>query len=104
MEQPFHLARLVTVFNDGVVWGYSVSPRLGAALDVHRTGAPGERLVALRPGERGTYTVSDVQAVRDDEAAYRAAIHAWARSVHAAWVSEHKNVLSVVQRFLATRF
>jgi hypothetical protein len=100
----FHLARLVAVFDEGVSWGYSDSPRLSAALDTHKAGVPDERLVPPRTGERGTHTVSDVQAVRHDEAACKAEIRAWARSVHIAWASEHRKVLPVVQRFLATRF
>ena len=100
----FHLARLVTVFDEGVVWRYRDSPTLSAALDVHKAGVPDERLVPPRAGQRGTHTVCDVQAVRDDEAACKAEIRAWARSVHAAWATEHEKVLPVVRRFLASRF
>ena len=100
----FHLARLVTVFDEGVAWRYPDSPRLSAALDVHKAGVPDERLVPPGAGERGTHTVGDVQAVRDDEAACKAEIRAWASSVHDAWASEHEKVLPVVQSFLATRY
>jgi hypothetical protein len=100
----FHLARLVAVLDEDVVWRYSDSPKLSAALDVHKTGVPHERLVPPRIGERGTHTVADVQAIRDDESACKTEIRAWARSVHAAWASEHDKVLPVVQRFLASRF
>jgi hypothetical protein len=100
----FHLARLVAVFDEGVDWRYPDSPRLSAALDFHKAGVPNERLATPRIGERGTHTVSDVQAVRDDEAACKVKIRAWARSVHAAWASEHEKVSPVVRRFLATRF
>ena len=100
----FHLARLVAVFDKSVMWEYSDSPKLSAALDVHKGGVPHERLVPPRLGDRGTHTVSDVQAIRDDEAACKAEIRAWARSVHAAWAGEHEKVLPVVRRFLAMRF
>jgi len=100
----FHLARLVAVLDEGVEWGYSDSPRLSAALGVHKAGVPDERLVPPGIGERGTRTASDVQAVSDDESACKAEIRAWACSVHTAWASEHEKVLPVVRRFLATRF
>lgn len=100
----FHLARLVAVFDRSVAWDYSDSPKLSAALDVHKAGVPHERLMPPRLGKRGIHTVSDVRAVRDDEAACKAEIRVWARSVHAAWASEHEKVIPVVQRFLAMRF
>lgn len=100
----FHLARLVAVLDKDVVWRYVDSPKLSAALDVHKAHVPEERLVAPRPGKRGAHTVHDVQAVRDDEAACKAEIRAWARSVHAAWTSEHQKVLPVVRGFLVSRF
>lgn len=100
----FHLARLVAILDEGVVWSYSDSPRLSSALDAHKTGVPDERLVPPRTGERGTHTVSGVQAVHTDEGSCKAEIRTWAHSVHTAWASEHEKVLPVVRRFLATRF
>ena len=100
----FHLARLIAILDEGVVWRYVDSPKLSVALDVHKAHVPDEQLVAPRPGERGAHTVRDVQAVRDDEASCKAEIGAWARSVHAAWSGEHHKALPVVRRFLASRF
>jgi hypothetical protein len=98
----FHLARLVAVLDGGVVWEYSDSPRSSTVLDAHKTGVPNQRLAPPRTGERGTHNVSDVQAVRDDDTAYKAEIRAWARPIHSAWASEHEKVLPVVRRFPAT--
>lgn len=100
----FHLARLVAVLDEGIVWRYSDSPRLSTALDAHKAGVPDERLVPPRTGERGAHTVSDVQAVRNDEAACKAGIRTWANSVHTAWADEYDKVLPVVRHFLTIRF
>jgi hypothetical protein len=77
------------------VWECSDSPRLSTVLDAHKAGTAKNR-------EARYSTVSDVQAVRDDDTACKAEIRAWARSVHTAWASEHEKVLPVVRRFLAT--